>query len=97
MEAQQPPLRDESGRVMKYRYYRITAVVAVAQYEMEDVCDEHAGLVSERTALDAVELLNDSDDCLLELEEVELHMVPRPRITVTDNGQGPLLPEMGKA
>lgn len=61
---------------MKYRYYRVTALVAVAQYEAEDMCDDHAGLVLERTALDAVELLNDSDDYLLELEEEELMMVP---------------------
>ena len=61
---------------MKYRYYRVTALVAVAQYEAEDMCDDHAGLVLERTALDAVELLNDSDDYLLELDEEELMMVP---------------------
>lgn len=79
MEAQQPPLRDESGRVMKFRYYRITALVAVAQYEAEDMCEEHAGQILERTALDAVELLNDSDDYLLELEEEELMMVPATR------------------
>jgi hypothetical protein len=79
---------------MKYRYYVVTAIVAVAQYDMEDVCDEHSHLVDigSRTALDAVELLNDGDDYLLELEETELHLVPRPRVTVKDGGQGPLLP-----
>lgn len=82
-----------------YRYFIVTAVVAVRQYDMEDVCDEHAHLVDigERTALDAVELLNDSDDYLLELEEVELHLVPRPNVTVTDTGQGPLLPKLKRS
>ncbi len=80
---------------MKYRYYQVTALVAVAQYDLEDVCDEHAQLIPPggRTALDAVELLSDSEDYLLELDEVELHLVPRPRVTVTDDGQGPLLPK----
>lgn len=79
---------------MKYRYYVVTAIVAVAQYELDDVCDEHAIIAFEgRTALDAVELLNDGDDYLLELDEVELHLVPRPHITVTDTGQGPLPPK----
>ena len=61
---------------------------------MDDVCDEHSHLVDigGRTALDAVELLNDGDDYLLELEETELHLVPRPRVIVKDGGQGPLLP-----
>lgn len=67
---------------MKYRYYRVTALVAVAQYGAEDMCEEHASQIlgglahTERTALHAVELLNDSDDYLLELEEEELMMVP---------------------
>lgn len=79
---------------MKYRYYVVTAIVAVAQYDLEDVCDEHTHLVhGGRSALDAVELLNDGDDYLLELEETELHLVPRPRITATDTGQGSLLPK----
>jgi hypothetical protein len=68
---------------MNYRYYRVTAIVAVAQYEAEDMCDEHAGLVLERTALDAVELLNDSDDYLLELEEQELMMIPATLDNIT--------------
>jgi hypothetical protein len=68
---------------MKYRYYRVTAVVAVAQYEADDLCDEHATLLDTatplggRTALDAVELLNDSDDLLLELSEEELTLAPQ--------------------
>jgi len=80
---------------MKYRYYQVTALVAVAQYDLGDVCDEHSHLIPPggRTALDAVELLSDSEDFLLELEEVELHLVPRPRVTVTDEGQGSLLPK----
>lgn len=79
----------------KYRYYQVTALVAVAQYDLEDVCDEHAHMLPPggRTALDAVELLSDSEDYLLELEEVELHLVPRPRVTVTDGGQGSPLPK----
>lgn len=84
---------------MKYRYYVVTAIVAVAQYDLEDVCDEHSHLVDigGRTALDAVELLNDGDDYLLELEETELHLVPRPRITATDTGQGSLLPKQKRS
>ncbi len=75
---------------MKYRFFRVTAVVAVANYN-DETCDEHAHL-GVRTALDAVEMLNDSDDLLLEISEQELHLAPMPRVIVTDGGQGPLLP-----
>lgn len=87
---------------MKYRYYKVTVVVAVAQYGAEDLCDEHAHLLESatplgnRTALDAVDLLNDGEDYLLELSEEELHLVEKPRITVKDSGQGPLLPPLKK-
>lgn len=87
---------------MKYRYYRVTALVAVAQYEADDLCDDHAHLadtalpIGGRTALDAVELLNDSDDLLLELSEEELTLAPVARTTVHDSGQGALLPPLKK-
>lgn len=57
---------------MKYRFFRVTAVVAVANYD-DDACDEHAHL-GIRTALDAVEMVNDSDDLLLEITEQELRL-----------------------
>jgi hypothetical protein len=63
---------------MKMRYFKVTAIVAVTQYEAEDLCDEHASLGT-RTALDAVELINDSDAYLLELTEEELFLTPAER------------------
>lgn len=69
---------------MKMRYFKVTAIVAVTQYEAEDLCDEHAMILDghalgTRTALDAVELINDSDDYLLELTEEELFLTPAER------------------
>lgn len=66
---------------MKMRYFKVTAIVAVTQYEAEDLCAEHAMIrdhqaIHERTALDAVEFVNDSDDYLLELTEEELFLAP---------------------
>jgi hypothetical protein len=65
---------------MKYRYYRVTALVAVAQYEAEDLCDDHANyaLPTERTVSDVMEFISDSEDYLLDFEETELHLVPTP-------------------
>lgn len=77
---------------MKFRYFKVTALVAVANYD-DEMCDEHAGM-GFRTALDAVELINDSDDYLLDITEEELHLVPKPHITVIDSGQGPRLPKI---
>jgi hypothetical protein len=58
---------------MKYRYYRVTALVAVAQYEAEDLCDDHANyaLPTERTVSDVMEFISDSEDYLLDFEETE--------------------------
>lgn len=69
---------------MKYRFFRVTAVVAVANYN-DETCDEHAHL-GVRTALDAVEMLNDSDDLLLEISEQELRLVDVVHLTPKKRG-----------
>jgi hypothetical protein len=55
---------------MTYRFYKVTALVAVEQYEDVDLCDTHKGAT--RTGIDAVQMISDGDDYLLALTEKEL-------------------------
>lgn len=75
---------------MTYRYFKVTAIVAVEQYGADELCGEHSHL-GHRCGLDAVDLLADGDDYLLDISEEELHLVPKPNITVINEGQGPLI------
>jgi len=77
---------------MNYRFYQVTAIVAVANYE-DEVCEEHAELGS-RTASDALSLINTDEDFLIVVHEEELHLQPKPRMMVRDEGQGPRLPKL---
>lgn len=59
---------------MTYRFYKITAIVAVEQYQAEDLCDQHRYVL--RTGIDAVQMLDD-DDVLIDLTEEELVLTPK--------------------
>ncbi len=60
---------------MTYRFYKVTAIVAVEQYEDVDLCDTHKGAV--RTGIDAVSMLSDDEDYLLSITEKELVLTPK--------------------
>jgi hypothetical protein len=57
--------------MMTYRFYKVTAIVAVEQYQDVDLCADHKGTA--RTGIDAVEMLCD-DDTLISLVEQELFL-----------------------
>jgi len=57
--------------MMTYRFYKVTAIVAVEQYAEVDLCADHKGAV--RTGIDAVEMLCE-DDTLVSLTEEELFL-----------------------
>ena len=57
--------------MMTYRFYKVTAIVAVEQWRDVDLCEEH--MTATRTGIDAVEMLCD-DDTLISLTEQELFL-----------------------
>ncbi len=59
---------------MTYRFYKVTAIVAVEQYEAQDLCDEHRLVI--RTGIDGVQMLDD-DDVLIDITEEELVLTPK--------------------
>ncbi len=59
---------------MSYRFYKVTAIVAVEQYNAADLCDAHREVV--RSGLDAVQMLDD-DDLLIDVYEEEMTLTPK--------------------
>lgn len=58
---------------MSVRYFKVTALVAVEQYD-EDYCERHQDAVIGRSGIDAIEF-NDGV-LLLDLKETELMLAP---------------------
>lgn len=57
--------------MMTYRFYKVTAIVAVEQWRDVDLCEEH--MTATRTGIDAVEMCCE-DDTLISLTEEELFL-----------------------